>query len=65
MTDTVVHMDRSHVIIQSSTFDGAQNIIWEIMDQYSNVTATIPAKAADGSYMASVHYWGDKLMEIK
>lgn len=58
-------MTKGHLIVQASTFEGAQGLISEIMSQFDQVTATLPVKAADGSYLASVHYWGDAQKEIR
>lgn len=54
-------MDSGKIIIQSSTFNGVVTLINRIMDQYVQSSSTTPVKAADGSYIASVHYSMEKI----
>jgi len=51
------------VLVSSSTAEGCQHTIEWIMKSNKNVSATIPVKAADGSYVASVHINSEKEIE--
>lgn len=49
-------MSEGKLIIQSSTFEGALELIEKIGTEYAYVTWTEPVQAADGSFMSAVHY---------
>lgn len=54
-------MTEGRLIVQSSSFEGALDLIAKIESQYDNVTSTSPVKAADGTYLVSIHYDNKKL----
>jgi len=49
-------MTEARIIAQSSTYDGALDLISQIESRYRDVYSTLPVKAADGSYLVSIHY---------
>lgn len=54
-------MAEARVIVQSSTYEGALDLVSQIESKYYDVSSTVPVKAADGSYLVSIHYDNKKL----
>ena len=49
-------MSKGQIIVESSTFDGAMEMISKITDEYSFSGSTLPMRTHDGRYVALVHY---------
>ena len=48
---------RVRVTIYARTFDGVQNVIQDLADEYGCVEFTIPVSSADGRYAAIGTVW--------